>query len=878
MNYPIWQLDYAGGGLLIALIAVFHVYISHFAIGGGLFLVLTEMKGYREDSPAILAYTRQHAKFFLLLSMVLGGMSGVGIWFTIALLNPGATSLLIHNYVFAWAVEWVFFLGEIVALFIYYYTFGTMARRQHLQIGWLYFIFAWLSLFVINGIISFMLTPGEWLVTGNFWDGFFNPGFWPALFFRTFLAMMLAGLFGFITSTSLQDDRFRENMVRYCGLWLLTPFYFFLAAAYWYIHSLPEPTRDLIFNRMPELVPFIKAFCWISPVIFLGGLLMAIRLPGRVKRPLAGLLLLIGLVYMGCFEFIREGGRRPYIIHGHTYSNAIRPEAVEKISATGLLQSAKWAKHKEITEENQLAAGREIFNLLCLPCHSINGPLNDIVQLTAGYSVAGLATRISCIGKGDGYMPPFAGNDVERLALTNFIVKELHNKNKQQAAAHLFRPPPPTIPPFDRESDDYVLLAWTDFGIHTITDSDADWSFRPPGSNLYALLIKRDPTPERVSERVILTYMVESSHADPAARVKFWQYAKQLIGRDLPPNTGIFGKKLMGIMNRPLTGSIFEARGLPLLPYTENNAYQPYPLVTITAMTPAGKILATTRTVLPVSTEVGCKNCHGDTWRMAEAAGLDSKTARNVLAAHDKLSNTRLVAEAAAGRPVMCQSCHRGNSDRNRAPGKQLNLSAAIHGFHAILLGDLGAESCYTCHAADPEGNTRFYRGIHKEIGLDCTNCHGPLEDHALSLLLAEQAAGKERADFLIKALEAKSSPEVQPRQAWAQQPDCLNCHENFAPPEVDTTFNQWTSDATQLFRNRTDEVGIPCGACHGAPHALYPATNFYGKNRDNLVPLQYQKQPYPVGANHQCRVCHRQDMEDEMHHPNSLRRFRNPR
>ena len=40
MNYPIWQLDFAGGGLLIATIAILHVYVAHFAVGGGLFLVL----------------------------------------------------------------------------------------------------------------------------------------------------------------------------------------------------------------------------------------------------------------------------------------------------------------------------------------------------------------------------------------------------------------------------------------------------------------------------------------------------------------------------------------------------------------------------------------------------------------------------------------------------------------------------------------------------------------------------------------------------------------------------------------------------------------------------------------------------------------------
>ena len=49
LQYPVWELDALGGGFWIALIAVVHVYIAHFAVGGGLFIVLTETKAYREE-------------------------------------------------------------------------------------------------------------------------------------------------------------------------------------------------------------------------------------------------------------------------------------------------------------------------------------------------------------------------------------------------------------------------------------------------------------------------------------------------------------------------------------------------------------------------------------------------------------------------------------------------------------------------------------------------------------------------------------------------------------------------------------------------------------------------------------------------------------
>jgi cytochrome bd-type quinol oxidase subunit 1 len=174
MNYPVWYLPTIGGGTLIALIAIVHVFISHFAVGGGLYLVCAERKGLRENSSEILDFTKKHAKFFMLMTMVMGGITGVGIWFIISLVNPAATSILIHVFVFGWATEWVLFVVEIVSILVYYYCFGRIDPRTHQTVGWIYFIAAWFSLFLISGIIDFMLTPGAWLTDRNFWSGYFH--------------------------------------------------------------------------------------------------------------------------------------------------------------------------------------------------------------------------------------------------------------------------------------------------------------------------------------------------------------------------------------------------------------------------------------------------------------------------------------------------------------------------------------------------------------------------------------------------------------------------------------------------------------------------------------------------------------------------------
>ena len=51
-----------------------------------------------------------------------------------------------------------------------------------------------------------------------------------------------------------------------------------------------------------------------------------------MKRVLAFAIVLMGLGYMGSFEWIRESSRRPYLIHGITWSNSIAVNDAEAIN------------------------------------------------------------------------------------------------------------------------------------------------------------------------------------------------------------------------------------------------------------------------------------------------------------------------------------------------------------------------------------------------------------------------------------------------------------------------------------------------------------------------------------------------------------------
>lgn len=841
MNYPVWLLDTFGGGTLIALIAIVHVYVSHFAVGGGLFLVITEMKGLRENSPAILEYTRKHTRFFLLLTMVFGSLTGVAIWFTISLLSPAGTSSLIHTFVFGWAIEWVFFLGEIVSLLLYYYTFNKISSRSHLILGWIYFVCAWASLFVINGIIDYMLTPGEWLNDYNFWSGFFNPTFWPALFFRTFLALMIAGLFGFLTSVNIKDQELRHKMVRYCGLWLMLPLLLLLASALWYKAALPPAQQEMIFTTSPEMKPFISGFIFISPLLFAGGLLIAAFRPQAVRRPVAWILFFLGFLYMGSFEFMREGGRRPYIIHDYMYSTSILKTDFAEVQKKGVLQSARWVQNREITPENRMAAGAELSTILCLPCHSTGGPLNDMLPIARRFTPQGLESFILGIGDANPYMPPFAGTKEEATVLAEYLTTVLTPGFVPVAPD--IQPLTVTPSPFSPVSSEYVLLAGSTLGSILSSEpekSGIDLSYGAPV--LRAQLIFRDDSPSVIMDEAQISFTMNTG--------------KGMVGGKMEAQDGYFEATLAEIPT-------------PLQPY------QPFFLAEIKAEI-EGKIVAVTQAKIGISTEIGCRNCHGGSWSQDGRSGISRATASGILAAHDKWSDTSLSADFNKGKTVVCSSCHGDFSRGTENKPGLLSLSTAIHGYHAGFLPK--NNSCGFCHSSSDTSASHSFDGLHKQLELSCEDCHGTLPDHAASLLKQEEENGQ--AKKLLSLLENKTETpiaEINPRSPWVMQPDCLTCHVDFQPPEIENAFNSWTEDETGLFHNRMGEGGaVLCSSCHGQPHSIYPANNRYGKTVGALQPMQYQNSPYPIAANEGCAVCHTTEMGDEMHHPGSLATFRN--
>ncbi|MGD0214122.1 MAG: cytochrome ubiquinol oxidase subunit I [Terriglobales bacterium] len=423
MNYPIWHLGFPGG-LLIAAIAVLHVFISHFAVGGGAYLVLTERRAYARNDAALLRYIRHHSKFFALLTVVLGAVTGVGIWFTIGLVSPEATSSLIHTFVWGWAIEWVFFFVEIAAALIYAYHWDTLDRRTHLIIGWIYFVAAWASLVVINGIITYMLTPGRWLETKSFWDGYFNPTYWPSLCIRTAMAVGLAGIFGLVTAM-YEPSPLRERVVRWSGWWLFLGIATLLPLSRWYFNALPSYSRAYFSGTFGSTYIAVRHSLRAAAVcafvaLFL-TLVFALLRPKMMNPVVVCLLLIAGIGVMGSGEYLREFSRYPYVINGYIYANDIRVSQVEGLVANGIGKSSPWVQSRVGgPHADPDAYAQELFITSCGSCHSVDG-YRGMRRFARGWDAKFASELLLHLPVVRPTMPPFSGDAHDRAALGGYL-------------------------------------------------------------------------------------------------------------------------------------------------------------------------------------------------------------------------------------------------------------------------------------------------------------------------------------------------------------------------------------------------------------------------------------------------------------------------
>jgi hypothetical protein len=416
--YPVNDFGPLMKGMVIGGIGIVHVFLAQFAIGGGMLLCYFEHLAQRGRERDARAFVDGYFQVLVLVSFVLGALTGVAMWFTTIQVGARTIGLMVDQFHWLWATEWVCFSVEVAAGYAFVRAGPRLGDRARLRLLALYAAAAWASLFWINGILSWQLTPGAYLARGGVWTGFFNPSFWPSLLYRTCVAMALASLAACVVIHTLRDlDRERRAALIGRAARFAAPIAIMPVLALWYVAVIPDDSRAWLTGGSVAMTMFVAiaagASLLVAGYIVIGLIVKRLYINGAT----ATLLLALAFGATAAGEFVREGARKPYTIRGVLYSSSIRPEEVAHLREVGATAADPYPLRDAVRYPTaQLARGAKVERVLCDACHTLNGG-NALVELTRTWTDDQLRLNIAKLQRTKGFMPPFAGNadDVEAV-------------------------------------------------------------------------------------------------------------------------------------------------------------------------------------------------------------------------------------------------------------------------------------------------------------------------------------------------------------------------------------------------------------------------------------------------------------------------------
>ncbi len=424
-------------------------------------------------------------------------------------------------------------------------------------------------------------------------------------------------------------------------------------------------------------------------------------------------------------------------------------------------------------------------------------------------------------------------------------------------------------------ASNYTLLVWSELGMHCMDGKDYSiFGVLPPYNTIKAQLVQKGDPPKIITSGVTLTYQAltdtaGSNNTSSATKTNFWDYVPKLFNAVVPPDTGLTGNATQSTTPHNLVWNtadgVFEAVGIPTIPYDDAGKSNAYPMASVIARDNAGNVLASSPVVLAVSDEMTCSVCHASNsnaaaepaagWVNHPDAAKDIKL--NILRKHDDRIDitsllplvsakgytyqSKLETTATSGTPILCAVCHASNALGTTGVAGVRPLTQSMHTLHGpIVLPSSGKsldnattpdESCYLCH---PGKVTKCQRGAMHNTA--CYDCHGNLTQVGSAS-----------------------------RRGWLDLPACQMCHTNST--RYSTTFQSpgvWrtTSDArfattpdvpvagASLYRFSLGHSNLACTGCHGSPHAEYPTL----KPNDNVYSSLLQGHQGKIA---ECGVCH---------------------
>lgn len=448
--FPTWYEPTVGSGWVVALIATFHVLASHTSVGAAMLFAYLSHKAYREDRDDLLDFIKKYGLFLMVFTYVAGSITGPGIWYSTTVASPNGIGALIHSFVWKWATEWVFFVIEVVGVYMIVYLVGKVDKKTHMKISVIFGIASFATMIIIVGILSFMMLPGkeQWFTEGGYLNGFYGTNTFIQMGMRVAFMFTMTAVVGGIVIAGIKDPAFKKEMARKLG-WLGIISTLIGAALFqWYITAVPDQALLVMENRLPT-------YFGPSIMIVLAGTLsyfiITMLKPKIIVESFAGAMAIIILV-AGLWpeETARESMRKPYVAGQYVYSNQVIGRDVPgmgiksqlpTIEKVGILKAHPFTPDtlKTVSDANKIQAGQYIAMVYCSNCHS---PSETGIRPLHRYFPEGMTqARMEKYVKGVlttgniAYMPKMPMLDSEVEALSAYLVMNNDGGQKLVTAA-----------------------------------------------------------------------------------------------------------------------------------------------------------------------------------------------------------------------------------------------------------------------------------------------------------------------------------------------------------------------------------------------------------------------------------------------------------
>jgi hypothetical protein len=389
--YPTFYVPQIGTAWVMGIIGVIHVVASHTSVGASFLFALLETIAYKQNKPELLDFIKRYGMFLLVFSYIIGSITGPGIWYAITVASPRGVGGLIHNFVWVWAAEWVYFTVEVIGVYALVYLIGKVDAKTHLKLTWSFALASWATMLLIVGILSFMMWPGHenWYLTGSTNDAFYNINFFAHLATRTGSMIVMAAIVGLMVASRMKDIALRISIVRFLSPIGLMGGLFAVMMFLYYLQTLPN---NAIVMLNTHLLPiYAKGMVAVFVVTTL-YLLFAWWKPQRIYTSMAvGIFLFVAIVGVWPEERMRESMRKPYVAGQYIYGNQVIARdvigkgiegEVDKIAEKGLLKLHPFipARLRNVNESNRLEVGQLLTKISCANCHSLESgaPLRNI--------------------------------------------------------------------------------------------------------------------------------------------------------------------------------------------------------------------------------------------------------------------------------------------------------------------------------------------------------------------------------------------------------------------------------------------------------------------------------------------------------------------